>query len=152
MVASVVIDRQHFRQTAPFASLHSSRLFSFTLSMLLYFEFLTDIPTQRPLLTPFAINSLRTLFISTGGVLLRWRCLKTAIFSTAHPLLPIPYPNAPLSPFRIHTYKNRYFARFSCHLNPFRINTSKSVSKQMTLTTFRMNTYEKQGEGGSSYC
>ncbi len=32
----------------------------------------------------------------------------------------------------------------------FRINTCKSVSKQKTLTPFRMNTYEKQGEGGGS--
>jgi hypothetical protein len=32
--------------------------------------------------------------------------------------------------------------------NPFRINTCKSVSKQMTLTLFRMNTYEKLGGGG----
>jgi hypothetical protein len=31
----------------------------------------------------------------------------------------------------------------------FRINTCKSVSRQMTLTLFRMNTYEKQGGGGS---
>src|SRR5260221_8058060 len=31
----------------------------------------------------------------------------------------------------------------------FRINTYKSVSKQRTLTPFRMNTYERQGEGGS---
>src|SRR5258708_29597441 len=30
----------------------------------------------------------------------------------------------------------------------FRINTCKSVSKQMTLTPFRMNTYEKEGGGG----
>jgi hypothetical protein len=30
----------------------------------------------------------------------------------------------------------------------FRINTCKSVSKQRTLTPFRMNTYEKQGGGG----
>jgi hypothetical protein len=30
----------------------------------------------------------------------------------------------------------------------FRMNTCKSVSKQSTLTTFRINTYEKQGEGG----
>src|SRR5258708_27708382 len=33
-------------------------------------------------------------------------------------------------------------------VSPFRMNTCKSVSKQRTLTTFRMNTYEKQGEGG----
>ncbi len=32
-------------------------------------------------------------------------------------------------------------------LTTFRINTCKSVSKQRTLTIFRMNTYEKQGEG-----
>src|SRR6266481_9449322 len=31
----------------------------------------------------------------------------------------------------------------------FRINTCKSVSKQRTLTPFRINTYEKQGEGGT---
>ena len=34
-------------------------------------------------------------------------------------------------------------------LSPFRINTCKSVSKQRTLTSFRINTYEKQGEGAS---
>jgi len=35
-----------------------------------------------------------------------------------------------------------FSAQFWCNVSPFRINTSKSVSKQMTLTTFRMNTYE----------
>src|SRR6266852_8116792 len=50
--------------------------------------------------------------------------------------------------FRIITYKNRHFARFWHHLSPFRMNTSKSVSKQTPLSIFRMNTYEKQGEGG----
>src|SRR5216684_5504415 len=40
--------------------------------------------------------------------------------------------------------------RFLCPpLSTFRINTCKSVSKQRTLTTFRMNTYAKQGEGGT---
>jgi hypothetical protein len=33
-------------------------------------------------------------------------------------------------------------------LTPFRMNTCKSVSKQTTLTTFRMNTYRKRGGGG----
>jgi hypothetical protein len=33
-------------------------------------------------------------------------------------------------------------------LNTFRINTCKSVSKQKTLTPFRINTYEKQGGRG----
>jgi hypothetical protein len=32
--------------------------------------------------------------------------------------------------------------------NPSRINTCKSITKQTTLTIFRMNTYEKQGVGG----
>jgi hypothetical protein len=32
-------------------------------------------------------------------------------------------------------------------LTPFRINTCKSVSKQMTLTPFRITTYGKQGRG-----
>ena len=32
--------------------------------------------------------------------------------------------------------------------NPFRMNTCKSVAKQRTLTTFRMNTYEKTGGKG----
>src|ERR1700682_1175497 len=33
-------------------------------------------------------------------------------------------------------------------LTTFRINTCKSVSKQRTLTPFRMNTYEKHRGGG----
>jgi len=32
-------------------------------------------------------------------------------------------------------------------LSPFKINTCESVSKQRTLTTFRMNTYIKTGGG-----
>ena len=35
---------------------------------------------------------------------------------------------------------------------PFRMNTCESVSKQRTLTTFRINTYEKpRGEGGPAF-
>ena len=37
---------------------------------------------------------------------------------------------------------------FSRHPKPFIINTYTSLSKQAALTTFRMNTYEKQGGGG----
>jgi hypothetical protein len=36
----------------------------------------------------------------------------------------------------------------SASLSTFRINTSKSVSKQMTLSPFRINTCEKAGGGG----
>jgi hypothetical protein len=48
-------------------------------------------------------------------------------------------------------YQPRSFISCSlsyCPPKPLRINTCKSVSKQSTLTTFRMNTYEKpRGEG-----
>src|SRR6266849_2830697 len=60
--------------------------------------------------------------------------------------------------FRINAYvkrrgkgrKRSRFAQFWCNATPFRINTSKSVSKQTTLTLFRMNTYEKTGGWGGS--
>ena len=46
-------------------------------------------------------------------------------------------------------WKWAYSAQFLCSISPFRINTCKSVSKQRTSTTFRMNTYEKtRGVGG----
>src|SRR5712692_8545799 len=41
-----------------------------------------------------------------------------------------------------------HFAQFWCIVSSFRMNTCKSVSKQRTLTTFRMNTYEKRGGVG----
>src|SRR2546422_11379036 len=45
--------------------------------------------------------------------------------------------------------KPAYSAQFLCSISPFRINTCKSVSKQRTSTTFRMNTHEKtRGVGG----
>src|SRR5260370_2195934 len=54
-----------------------------------------------------------------------------------------------LKPFRMNEItKSPHFAQFWCTVNPFRINTCKSVSKQTTLTSFRINTYEKQGERG----
>src|SRR5260370_25246784 len=43
------------------------------------------------------------------------------------------------------------FAQFWYNLNPFRINTCKSVSKQTTLSPFRMNTYKKHTGGGESH-
>src|SRR5256885_7363217 len=42
----------------------------------------------------------------------------------------------------------RKMIRFSLSPNPSEINTYRCVSKQTTLTIFRMNTYVKQGEGG----
>src|SRR6266852_3053401 len=57
-----------------------------------------------------------------------------------------------LNLFRMNTCRAKpHFAQFWCNVSPFRINTCKSVSKQMTLTPFRMNTYEKPGEGWVGY-
>jgi hypothetical protein len=40
-----------------------------------------------------------------------------------------------------------YLCRSGAPASPFKINTCKSVSKQRTLSAFRMNTCEKRGEG-----
>jgi len=70
MLAWVVIDRTHSRQFLPKPSslaFYVSALSSPTLSVQpLSFQPLTHYPSQRPLLNLFAINPLRTLFISTG--------------------------------------------------------------------------------------
>src|SRR5260370_29034469 len=89
---------------------------------------------------------------------------------TAEPRLPTVTPLEPtligmsqvyilnnLKLFRINTNvkrggkgrKRACFAQFWCNATPFRINTSKSVSKQTTLPLFRMNTYEKTGGWGA---
>jgi hypothetical protein len=44
--------------------------------------------------------------------------------------------------------KSSPLCTFLVQCKSFRNNTCKSVSKQMTLTLFRMNTYEKHGGGG----
>jgi len=54
-----------------------------------------------------------------------------------------------LNLFRISVDLERsHFAQFLCNVSPFRINTSRSVSKQATLSTFGINTYEKQAGWG----
>src|SRR5260370_4949339 len=54
-----------------------------------------------------------------------------------------------LNLFRMNTFcGSPRFAQFWCNLSPFRMNTCKSVSKQTTLSRFRMNTYEKTGGRG----
>src|SRR6266852_4521287 len=58
-------------------------------------------------------------------------------------------PHAKRAPPNLSISARRSGAKL-CAINPFRINTCESVSKQRTLTTFRMNTYEKRGEGGVS--
>src|SRR5260370_12838096 len=55
----------------------------------------------------------------------------------------------PLNPFRMNTCRAKpHLAQFWCNVSPFRINTCKSVSKQTTLSAFRINTYEKTGGWG----
>jgi hypothetical protein len=51
-------------------------------------------------------------------------------------------------PFEVKTRRMLSFRTISVHFKPFRINTCKSVSKQTTLSTFRINTYEKTGGWG----
>ena len=70
MLSWVVIDRTYSRQFLPkSSSLHTPCLcveFSDASVQPLSFQPLTHYPSQRPLLNPFAINPLPTLFISTG--------------------------------------------------------------------------------------
>src|SRR6266849_5368861 len=78
MVAWVVNDRLHPRRTPPSSFLLPASLGPIPILELtppsslkkypLSFQFFLDTPTQRPLTNPFAINSLRPLFIATGGV------------------------------------------------------------------------------------
>jgi hypothetical protein len=54
-----------------------------------------------------------------------------------------------LSLFRIKAnLESSHSAQFWCNVTPFKINTCKTVSKQTTLTSFRINTYEKTREWG----
>jgi hypothetical protein len=64
------------------------------------------------------------------------------VASGSRPLLPLPTVAAFRPPLPDH---------FPFPPKPFRINTCKSVTKQTTLTFFRINTYEKhRGEGAPS--
>src|SRR3989442_380070 len=74
-------------------------------------------------------------------MLARHAVLLTA--STAEPRLP------PTTPLESTLVARGHFVQFWCNVSLFKINTCKTVSKQTTLTTFRMNTYGKQGGGGS---
>jgi hypothetical protein len=58
-------------------------------------------------------------------------------------------------PFPLHGVASHFqLSTFDCEpqfppsLTTFRINTCKCVTKQMTLSIFRINTYAKSGEGG----
>jgi hypothetical protein len=59
--------------------------------------------------------------------------------------MPVPRPS-------LTTKKASEIAQFLCNVSPFRMNSCKSVSKQRTLTAFRMNTCEKtRGRGVSRF-
>src|SRR5260370_3862535 len=62
------------------------------------------------------------------------------------PATPITSHSAPLA--ALASTKNSSFCTILVQCKFFRINTCKSVSKQRTLTPFRMNTYEKTGGVG----
>jgi hypothetical protein len=97
----------------------------------------------------------------SGTSVLRSQCPLCCASSSICPS-PILCANSALSasrryPFARFSLACGHAARFARHsslatrhflLSTFRINTCKSVSKQTTLTSFRINTYEKRGEGG----
>src|SRR6266446_4811080 len=94
---------------------------------LLYFHILTDTPTPRPLINPFAINPLRTLFISTEGV-----PLPLALPSRPRSLLTTHYPPQVLS---FHTLAHS-FAHFCIFLHSPKTQLScfQSITHSFTKT------------------
>ena len=82
----------NFSRNLHLRALCISALSSPTLSVQpLSFQPLTHYPSQRPLLNPFAINPLRTLFISTEGGYPSGATLTSAILSNAYPMFPISF-------------------------------------------------------------
>ncbi len=83
---------------------------------------------------PHPLTPIASMFYKNIGVgataSLACSALRGEGASTFHSRSPLSYPLSP------------------CPSKPFRMNTCKSVSKQRTLTPFRMNTYEKMGGGG----
>jgi len=103
------------------------------------------LPPQFPLTyrNPSPNMSLVRIYALTAGALSRFFFseLRSSPRREASPAHTAPGQHA--------TGKGASFAHELCLLlTPFRINTCKSVSKQSTLTIFRMNTYEKHREGG----
>ena len=68
-------------------------------------------------------------------------------FFFAHPAAPS--QRIPVDP---RAGKNSSFCTIFVQCKSFRMNTCKSVSKQRTLTSFRMNTYKKHGGEGVTPC
>src|ERR1700687_1456761 len=88
MLVWVVIDRQHLRQPAPFASVHSSPLFSLPhLSPLLPVAYALPLATATP--QPLCNQSVTHSFYLDGGYTPLGATPTTAILSAAYPLLHI---------------------------------------------------------------
>ena len=88
MLVWVVIDRQHLRQPAPFASLHSSPLFLLPhLSPLLPVAYALPLATATP--QPLCNQSVTHSFYLDGGYTPLRAAPTTAILSAAYPLLHI---------------------------------------------------------------
>jgi|ERR1700682_142651 hypothetical protein len=116
-----------------------------------------------------SLSSKSTLFFqNTRGGIPRQHfvsCAKTQKCGSASPLLATLTHSLSRNSFPCHSYANtrddgptlsKFFSPLATRhsprlfLNTFRMNTCKSVSKQGTLTPFRMNTYAKPGGRGAS--
>ena len=104
---------------------------------------------------------------NTGGGIPRQHfvsCAQTQTCLPASPLLATLTHSLSRNPFVCHSYANTrdgcatppsFFSSLATRHSPllllitFRINTCKTVSKQTTLTSFRINTYEKPGGRGA---
>jgi hypothetical protein len=95
---------------------------------------------------PFSFQSVRHSFHRNGGV------YPLAPSSSSAPLFLLFPEITQIREIRPSEASPPFFTVHGSRVTySFRINTCKSVSKQMTLTLFRMNTYEKTwGEGVSS--
>ena len=121
-------------------------------------------PLSLPFPTPIlCFQQLAASFPKTPGVgvpLRGDRCTEAQKCPSVSPFLATLTHCVSRKFFPCHSYANtrdrgvtpplKSFSPLATHnspltLTPFRINTCKSVSKQRTLTIFRINTYEKQG-------
>jgi hypothetical protein len=99
----------------------------------------------RPKMLSAVKSAKSSLFLKTPGV---WGVRKIhAVESATYSLFPVPLlikqllpapPRQTVSTLRAHTHPEN-----AAQLSTFRMNTCKSVSKQRTLSTFKMNTYAK---------
>jgi hypothetical protein len=97
----------------------------------------------------FTSNSFRTLSLNGAHATLFFS-IPSALFLSPWGCIPLPILHSLCT--RAQALRD-FLPRVSWGHLPrvtysLRINTCKSVSKQTTLTPFRMNTYEKQGGGG----